>query len=379
MISPKKKLLLLHSSNDLYGASKIFLQLIDLLTKNGFDVHIIIPEKGMLDDFLIKKDIKIVYVELGVLRKKYLNPLGLINRAVANIKAIAFLSKYIKDHSIDLVYTNTSTVICGGIAAKKNGVPSLFHIHEIPTGNKLYEFLSGKIINWYSSKVLTVSNSVKSHWLKNINEHKIERVYNGIEYKKIDSIIKLEKYHDDFVITSVARLIPYKGHIYLIDIADELIKKSLKFKFLIVGDSLSSYASYEKSVKQKVKDLELENHIKFLGFRNDVSNILKQSDLFIHSAISPDPLPTVLFESLYENLPTVATNLGGAVEILDNGNNGLLIPYNDPKKAANLIYEYSSNIKLQKKHIENSKKNFKTNFSSESFNKNILKEVNNLL
>ena len=70
---------------------------------------------------------------------------------------------------------------------------------------------------------------------------------------------------------------------------------------------------------------------------------------------------------------------GGAVEILDNGNNGLLIPYNDPKKAACLIYDYSNNFKLQNKHLENSKKNFKKNFSSDSFNKNILKEVNNLL
>jgi len=379
MISPKKNILLLHSSNDLYGASKIFLQLIDLLTKNGFDVHIIIPEKGMLDDFLIKKDIKIEYFELGVLRKKYLNPLGLINRLVTNIKAIAFLSKYIKDHSIDLVYTNTSTILSGGIAAKKNGVPSLFHIHEIPTGNKLYEFLSGKIINIISNKVLTVSNSVKKHWLKYIDDKKIERIYNGIIFSKTNSLIKLERDQDDFVITSVARIIPYKGHGYLIDIANELIKKSTKFKFLIVGDTLSSYVSYEKSVKQKVKDLGLENQIKFLGFREDVSSILKQSDLFIHPAISPDPLPTVLFESLHNDLPSVATNLGGAIEILDNGNNGLLIPYNDPKKAADLINEYCTNTKLQKKHLENSKKNFKINFSSESFNKNILKEVNNLL
>ena len=379
MISPKKNILLLHSSNDLYGASKIFLQLIDLLTKNGFDVHIIIPEKGMLDDFLIKKDIKFEYLELGVLRKKYLNPLGLINRLVANIKAIAFLSNYIKDHSIDLVYTNTSTILSGGIAAKKNGVPSLFHIHEVPTGNKLYEFFSGKIINWYSSKVLTVSNSVKKHWLKYIDDKKIERIYNGIIFKKTDSLVELERDQDDFVITSVARIIPYKGHKYLIDIADELIKKSTKFKFLIVGDTLSSYVSYEKSIKQKVKDLGLEHQIKFLGFREDVSSILKQSDLFIHPAIAPDPLPTVLFEALYNDLPSVATNLGGAIEILDNGNNGLLIPYNDSKKAANLINEYCSNTKLQKKHLENSKKNFKINFSSESFNKNILKEVNNLL
>ena len=379
MISPKKNILLLHSSNDLYGASKIFLQLIDLLNKNGFDVHIIIPEKGMLDDFLIKKDIKFEYLELGVLRKKYLNPLGLINRLVANIKAIAFLSNYIKDHSIDLVYTNTSTILSGGIAAKKNGVPSLFHIHEIPTGNKLYEFLSGKIINWYSSKVLTVSNSVKKHWLKYIDDKKITRIYNGIIFSKTDSLIKIETDQDDFVITSVARIIPYKGHGYLIDIANELVKKSTKFKFLIVGDTLPSYVYYEKSVKQKVKDLGLENHIKFMGFREDVPNILKQSDLFIHPAISPDPLPTVLFESLYNDLPSAATNLGGAIEILDNGNNGLLIPYNNPKKVANLINEYCSNTKLQKKHLENSKKHFKINFSSESFNKNILKEVNNLL
>jgi glycosyltransferase involved in cell wall biosynthesis len=379
MISTKKNILLLHSSNDLYGASKIFLQLIDLFISKNFNVHVVLPEQGKLDDFLNKKDITVSYHELGVLRKKYLNPLGLINRLAINIKAVKFLSNYINIRSIDLVYTNTSTILCGGIVAKQNDVPSIFHIHEIPTGNKLYEFFSGKIINRISNKVLTVSNSVKSHWLKNINENKIERIYNGIVFEKIDSLNKINRDLDDFVITSVARLIPYKGHMYLIEIADQLIKKSSKFKFLIVGDTLPSYSSYEKSMKQKVKDLGLENKIKFLGFRNDVSNILKQSDLFIHPAISPDPLPTVLFESLYNNLPSVATNLGGAIEILDNGKNGLLIPFNDSRKAANLINEYCSNDKLQKKHLENSKKNFKINFSSESFNKNILKEVNNLL
>ena len=208
---------------------KYFLQIIKLLKSNGQEIHLILPSKGPLDKMISQiKGINASYYDLGVLRKKYLTPLGLINRAVANIKAIAFLSNYIKNYSIDLVYTNTSTVLSGGIAAKKNGIPSLFHVHEIPTGNWLYEIFSGKIINRISSKVLTVSNSVKSHWLKNINEYKIERVYNGIEYKKLDSIIKLEKDQGDFVITSVARLIPYKGHMYLIEIADQLIKKSSK-------------------------------------------------------------------------------------------------------------------------------------------------------
>jgi len=373
-----KKILILHSSNDLYGASKIFIQTCDLLHNANYEIHVMLPSKGPLDE-LIDKNILINYHNLGVLRKKYLNPLGLFNRFIINIKAISFLSDYVKKNKINLVYTNTSTIISAAVAAKKNKIPSLFHVHEIPISNKIYEIFIGKIINRYSSKVLTVSNSVKKHWLKYIEVKKIERIYNGIIFSKTDSLVERERDQDDFVITSVARIIPYKGHSYLIDIANELIKKSTKFKFLILGDTLSSYVSYEKSMKQKVKDLGLENQIKFLGFREDVSSIFKQSDLFIHPAISPDPLPTVLFESLYNELPSVATNLGGAIEILDNGNNGLLIPYNDPKKAANLIYEYCTNTKLQKKHLENSKKNFKINFSSELFNKNILKEVNNLL
>ena len=101
-------------------------------------------KRESLMSFLNEKNIKISYNELGVLRKKYLNPLGLINRLFSNIKAIKFLSNYIKNHSIDLVYTNTSTILSGGIAAKKNNIPSLFHVHEIPTGNKLYEFFQWK-------------------------------------------------------------------------------------------------------------------------------------------------------------------------------------------------------------------------------------------
>ena len=79
------------------------------------------------------------------------------------------------------------------------------------TGNKIYEIFSGKIINRYSSKVLTVSNSVKKHWLKYIDDKKIERIYNGIIFSKTDSLVELERDQDDFVITSVARIIPIKG------------------------------------------------------------------------------------------------------------------------------------------------------------------------
>ena len=112
-----KKILILHSSNDLYGASKIFLQIIQILKNSEYEIHVVLPSKGPLDN-LINQNAHVCYHSLGVLRKMYLNPLGLINRFINNIKAIKFLSNYIKSNSIELVYTNTSTILCGG--KKKN-------------------------------------------------------------------------------------------------------------------------------------------------------------------------------------------------------------------------------------------------------------------
>ena len=221
-----KKILLLHSSNDLYGASKIFLQIVQILVNKGYEIHIILPGKGPLDK-IIDDNVSLKHFNLGVLRKKYLSPVGLLNRLFKIIKAIRFLSEYIKINKINLVYTNTSTIMAGGIAAKKNKIPSLYHIHEIPAGNKLYELFISKIIGCNSEKIIVVSDCVKRHWQKYISINKIERIYNGIIYLKNDFIEKLEKHDDDFLITSVSRIIPYKGHNYLIDIANELIKMKI--------------------------------------------------------------------------------------------------------------------------------------------------------
>ena len=71
----------------------------------------------------------------------------------------------------------------------------------------------------YSNRIIAVSNSVRNHWIKYVNENKIERIYNGIVFEKNQFIKKIKKEKNDYIITSVSRLIPYKGHNYLIDIA----------------------------------------------------------------------------------------------------------------------------------------------------------------
>ena len=71
-------------------------------------------------------------------------------------------------------------------------------------------------------------------------------------------------------------------------------------------------------------------------------------------------------------VPVAATELAGAVEILDNGNCGLLAPVNNAKKAADLIEDYIKNEKLKTTNIDKAIEYTNQHFSPTQFNKNIL-------
>jgi UDP-N-acetylglucosamine:LPS N-acetylglucosamine transferase len=176
------KILLIHSSNDMYGASRIVLQVIDVLIKAKYEVHVILPYNGVLNKIITNKGASCSIYNLGVLRKKYLNLKGLYNRFLKIKMAKNYISNYIDKHHIDLLYTSTSVIISGGLAAKKRGIPNIFHIHEIPTGNKLYEIFIGLFMRYFSTKVIAVSNSVAKHWRSYLKKNQLIKVYNGIVF-----------------------------------------------------------------------------------------------------------------------------------------------------------------------------------------------------
>ena len=373
MKQPTKKILLLHSSNDMYGASRIVLQVIDILIKAKYEVFVILPYEGVLNKIITDKGASCSVYNLGVFRKKYMNLKGLHNRFLKIKKAKNHIANYIDKQRIDLLYTSTSVIISGGLAAKKSGIPSISHVHEIPTSNKLYEIFSGLFLRYFSKTVIVVSNSVAKHWQPYLKRNQLFKVYNGIIFPFTNASFNTKsKTVQNITVTSIARLIPYKGHKYFIEVAKELIKLNDQYQFLIVGDTFSGYESYEEELKILVSENDLHQNIHFLGYRSDVQAILAKTDLFFHPSIAPDPLPTVLFEAIKMKVPLVATKLGGAVEILDNGNCGLLVPHNNEIIAADLINDYFEDEKLKRLNIEKAIEHSNKHFSPKQFNKNIL-------
>jgi len=371
-----KNILILHGSNDLYGASKVLLNIVDCLNKKGYRIHVILPFHGDLDQKLINKVHKLSHYNLGVFRKKYLNFLGLFNRFYKIIKSTIHIFNYIKKNEIDLVYTNTSVIWSGTLASYISKRKNIVHIHEIPYGSNMYNFFSGGFFKQFADSIIVVSKKVRDHWESYINLKKMKVVYNYSEFFQTENSKKINKNKSVITISNISRIVPQKGMEYLIEIARELLKYDKKFRINIIGDNLVGSENYTHFLKMKVEKSNLKKNVFFKGFKYDIKKVILDSDLILQTPIKPDSLPTVIIDSLTLDRPVISTDVGGCSEILNKGKNGILIPLNDPKSSATIIYEYSKNLKLQKQHLINAKTFLNQNFSPAEFKKRILNEIN---
>jgi glycosyltransferase involved in cell wall biosynthesis len=179
-----------------------------------------------------------------------------------------------------------------------------------------------------------------------IPSFKLEVVHNGIcldvpkdVQTRANNIKQKYKFPEGaFVVGSVGRLQPVKGHEYLIEAACEVVKKYPETFFVILGQD------YRNGELQKlVKDKNLESRFLFPGYSKDVASWLATFDLFVLPSLS-EGLPVVALEALFMRCPVVATDVGGTGEAIEHEKTGLLVPPADPKSLADaMIRMYESN------------------------------------
>ena len=152
----------------------------------------------------------------------------------------------------------------------------------------------------------------------------------------------------DFVMIYAAELSKRKRQIWLINSIKDLLYNYSDIQLLLPGkDSLNG------KCQNLVKKLKLENQIHFLGYRNDIPNLLKISDLALSSA-SQEGLPVNLMEAMYLGLPIIASNCRGNRDLVKDGINGYLINLFDKKEFCKKITNiYNNQFKRKKFFIKN--------------------------
>ena len=133
---------------------------------------------------------------------------------------------------------------------------------------------------------------------------------------------------------------------------------------IIVGEALfEGDEAYAASLRALAPQLGVADRVHFLGFRTDVPSLMNSVDIVCHTSTAAEPFGRVIVEGMLAGRPVVATAAGGALEIVDDGTTGCLVPPGDPDALARCINALIQSPATTQKITENAKLKARRDFS----------------
>jgi glycosyltransferase involved in cell wall biosynthesis len=239
----------------------------------------------------------------------------------------------------------------GRVAAFLSGIPVIITTYHLVTDWDR----TGGFSNWFkvwldtltsrlNDQIITVSEAVREQAIMkgNISPKKITTILNGVDLEEYSTHIESDHIRKELglegkrIIVAVGRLVPQKGHVYLIRAARLLIKDFPNLVFLIIGDG-----PLLDTLESEIRENELEGVVRLLGNRSDIPEILSCSEIYVMPSIY-EGLSISLLETMASEKPIVTTNVNGIQGVIDDGYNGLLV---SPRKEADLARALSLLLK----------------------------------
>ena len=280
--------------------------------------------------------------------------------------------KYLNDNNIkvDLLHVNTLAVLEGIRLKKKLKVPLYWHIHEIITHPQVINKFLCWCVNQYADKAIVVSGPVKRHLISNgVNSKKVVVVHNGIDSNVFSPDVNSDYLYDEWKIPKnavkvgmIGRVNNWKGQNDFLDALAPLLNEFNNLYLFLVGSAFEGQEWRIKELKQKIASLPHSNRIIFSEFRKDNYAVEHFFDILILPSTSPDPLPTVVLESMGCGRAIIGYAHGGITEMVKDGYNGKLVKSLD-KKALNIAVRDSLVSKNYINFGKNSRKKLLNDFS----------------
>jgi glycosyltransferase involved in cell wall biosynthesis len=331
-MNTKKKIIFVITKSNWGGAQHYVFDLALALHKEGLDIVVATGGQKILYQKLKSEGVKVVEIP-GMERDFSLSK---------EIKAFHFLYKLFRKEKPDVIHLNSSKAGLGALAGRLVGIKKIiFTMHGLAMNETRPQYQKFIIRLIYiltlilCHKTIAVSTALKQQADKELSivSHKITVIRNGITSSEfmtkhdarhllIKSIIKgnADIKLASFTIGTISELHPIKGHQYLLEgFRDALYRSALPLYLFIIGDGQEN-----KKIQKQIDYLRLTDNVFMCGHVNNAETILKAFDIFILPSIS-EGLPYVLQEAGFAGLPTIASNVGGIPEIIEDEKTGLLI------------------------------------------------------
>jgi len=324
---PGLKIMHLLQGLEIGGLEKMVVSLINGLDRQRYDLSLCCFDGLGALTRLLPKEVKIFLVK---------------RRQGLDYRYPFRLARLLRKEDIQILHLHNSTALFyGTIAAKIAGIPRIIYTeHARDTFPNIKVRIVERILSHFLDRVIVVASYLKDNLIKyqGFSPSKILVIPNGIDERGFENLPPREEIKKGLgllpgqrVVGIIARLDPIKNHLCLLRAMQMIFKLFPDVMLIIAGDG-----PMKEELYSMMEDHGLKERVLFLGFRDDVAQLLEAMDIFVLCSKS-EGLPITLIEAMASGKAIVASRVGGIPEVIKDGVNGILISPDNPTELAEAL------------------------------------------
>jgi glycosyltransferase involved in cell wall biosynthesis len=357
------KILQICSARLIGGGERYLADLSNSLARRGHNVFVALAPNAPLKDELVNVP------KQNILFSRMRNALDVFS---------AFeLADFIRHNEIEIVHAHLARdYTLAALASKLAKKPSVLTRHVLFPLNKLQKLLLKNV-----SGIIAPSNAIADSLEKQniFPSEKIKTIRYGIDIERFSPTEKIP--NETFLVGTIGHISPIKGLDIFVRAAEIVLKKHENIRFVIVGEDKSASGENRRELEDLIEQLNLNSKIELAGWTDDVRPFLQKFDLFVSSARA-EAFGLVMVEAMLFGLPVIATASEGALEIIENGTSGILVPNENAEALAKAISELFEDRDKRQHLIKNGQQRVEEHFSlermvakTEEFYQHVLKKT----
>ena len=340
---------------DTVGGAQIHVRDLSVGLENaGHEVYLVAGGTKNIHSIIEENNVDVLYSQ-SLIRKLSIR---------SDIKAIIEIRKILKEIQPDLVATHSSKAgIIGRIAGWTLRIPTVFTAHGwsftdgVPAQKKRIYKLFEKVIGRISDGVIAVSEYDRELAIKHnvLPAHKVHTIHNGVHDLHVNN--KLFYSEEPPTIIMVARFAAPKRQLQLLTALNRI--RHIQWKMSFAGDGPLLQEAEEFVERENLRD-----RVNFLGNREDITELLHKSSLFVLLS-DWEGLPLSVLEAMRCGLPILASDVGGVKEAVYDSKNGYVVSKNDLDELIEKLTILLTNSSLRMEMGRRGRLLFEENFTFE--------------